>query len=86
MDARELHYSMVIQWEPTDGIYVVTVPELPGCVTHGGGYEEAVRQGLDAIATWVTGEDEASLPPPNIYHLDEPGSDEAGARPQYRPQ
>ena len=39
------HYSMVIQWDPRDDIYVVTVPELPGCRTHGKTYKKAVRQG-----------------------------------------
>ncbi len=35
-------YSMNIQYDPVDRIYVVTVPELPGCRTHGKTYEEAV--------------------------------------------
>jgi len=47
------HYSMLIQWDKDDRIYVVTVPELPGCMTHGKTYEEAVRQGQDAIASWI---------------------------------
>ncbi len=51
--ASAYHYSMVIQWDPRDNIYIVTVPELEGCVTHGATYEEAVRQGQDAIETWI---------------------------------
>ena len=47
------HYSMIIQWDPRDKIYVVTVPELPGCMTHGNTYEEAVKQGQDAIESWI---------------------------------
>ena len=47
------HYSMLLQWDPEDGIYVVTVPELPGCMSHGATYVEAVRQGQDAIDSWV---------------------------------
>jgi predicted RNase H-like HicB family nuclease len=47
------HYSMVIAWSDEDGAYIVTVPELPGCVTHGATYEEAVRQGQDAIDSWI---------------------------------
>jgi predicted RNase H-like HicB family nuclease len=46
-------YSMNIQYDPVDQIYVVTVPELPGCRTHGKTYEEAVRQGRDAISSWI---------------------------------
>ena len=51
--AEASRYSMVLEWDPADRIYVVTVPELPGCMTHGATQEEAVRQGLDAIATWL---------------------------------
>lgn len=62
-----MHYSMDIRWDPRDDIYVVTVPELHGCVTHGATYEEAVAQGRDAIDTWVDGEDPATLPAPRFY-------------------
>jgi len=51
MDA--LRYSMLIQWSDEDEAYIVTVPELPGCKTHGSTYEEAVQQGKDAIETWI---------------------------------
>ncbi len=47
------HYSMIIQWDDEDKIYVVTVPELPGCRTHGHTYEEAVQQGQDTIESWI---------------------------------
>lgn len=47
------HYSMVIQWSDDDDAYIVLVPELPGCITHGATYEEAVRQGQDAIESWI---------------------------------
>ncbi len=47
------HYSLILEWDPDDRIYVVTVPELPGCQTHGKTLEEAVRQGRDAIESWV---------------------------------
>lgn len=66
-----MHYSMIIQWEPTGQIYVVTVPELEGCVTHGKTYEEAVHQGMDVIDAWVIGEDPATLPVPSYYPLDD---------------
>jgi|SRR6266566_7348427 len=61
-------YSMNIQYDPVDRIYVVTVPELPGCRTPGKTYEEAVRQGRDAIASWI---DDAiasgdPIPPPRV--------------------
>lgn len=53
MNKEYEHYSMVIQWDDIDDIYIVTVPELPGCRTHGKTYEEAIQQGKDAIESWI---------------------------------
>jgi predicted RNase H-like HicB family nuclease len=50
---ESMHYSMNIQWDNDDKIFVATIPELPGCVTHGKTYEEAVQQGKDAIESWL---------------------------------
>jgi predicted RNase H-like HicB family nuclease len=47
------HYSMLIQWDPRDNIYVVTVPELYGCRTHGDTYEEAIKNALELIELWI---------------------------------
>lgn len=62
-------YSMIIEWSDEDRAYIVTVPELPGCRTHGFSYEEAARQGKDAIETWVdiAREDHESLPQPRDF-------------------
>jgi predicted RNase H-like HicB family nuclease len=61
---NELHYSMNIQWDDEDHIFVVTVPELPGCMTHGKTYEEAVKQGIDAIESWIQVARELGRPVP----------------------
>lgn len=60
------HYSMLLEWDPEDRIYVVSVPELPGCHAHGATYEEAARKGRDALITWVDGARHFgdSVPPP----------------------
>jgi predicted RNase H-like HicB family nuclease len=50
---KESHYTMIIQWDDDDKIFVVSVPELPGCMTHGETYEEAVKQGKEAIEGWL---------------------------------
>ncbi|HEY5001556.1 MAG TPA: type II toxin-antitoxin system HicB family antitoxin [Ktedonobacteraceae bacterium] len=47
------HYSMLIQWDDDDKIYVVSVPELPGCKTHGKTREEAIKNGLEVIELWL---------------------------------
>ncbi len=64
MSEQYEHYSMIIQWSDEDNAYIVTVPELPGCRTHGKTYEEALRQGQDAIATWIDGSRDLGLPIP----------------------
>lgn len=58
------HYSMVIQWSERDQAYIATVPELPGCKTHGTTYEEAVHQAQDAIESWIEGSKAFGLPIP----------------------
>jgi antitoxin HicB len=64
-----LHYSMIIEWDNDDKIFVVTVPELPGCRTHGHTYEEAIQQGQEAIEGWImtARADGATIPPPRNY-------------------
>ncbi len=43
------HYSMAIQWDTRDNIYVVTVPER-GCRTHGETYNEAIKNALEVLS------------------------------------
>lgn len=47
------HYAMIIDWSDADQAYLVTVPDLPGCRTHGESYADAARKGQDAIDGWV---------------------------------
>lgn len=47
------HYSMVIQWDDEDQIYIISVPELPGAKTHGKTYEEAIKNVLEVIELWI---------------------------------
>jgi antitoxin HicB len=65
-------YSMVIQWSDEDQAYLVSLPEWEGRVsnpvTHGDTYEEAARNGLDAVTAlseWTLKEGR-TLPAPNI--------------------
>lgn len=62
-------YSMVIEWSDEDAACILTVPELPGCRTHGSTYEEAVRQGQDAIISWIGARRASgrSIPAPRIF-------------------
>ena len=64
-------YSMTIEWEPEGAVFVVTVPELPGCQTHGETRPEAVRQGAEAIAGWIESASAMGdpIPPPKVFDL-----------------
>lgn len=51
--ARVLKYTAV--FEPAEeGGYVVTVPALPGCITEGDTFEEAVAMVKDAIEGYLS--------------------------------
>lgn len=45
--------SEEIAWSDEDRVYIVTVPELPNCITHGATHAEAVEMGERAIATFL---------------------------------
>jgi predicted RNase H-like HicB family nuclease len=62
------HYSMVIQWSVPDNTYIVTVPELPGCKTHGDTYEEALKNGQEVLELWIEAHEESGrpVPPPRV--------------------
>ena len=54
---ERLHYSILVQWSEEDQSYLVTLPEWEGRVfnpvTHGQTYEEAIKQGQEALAALV---------------------------------
>ena len=58
------HYSIIIQWSNEDQVYIATVPELPGCKTHGRTYEEALKQAQYAIEGWIDFAKELGRPIP----------------------
>ncbi|MGH2509107.1 MAG: type II toxin-antitoxin system HicB family antitoxin [Ktedonobacteraceae bacterium] len=68
MIPQSKRYSMIIQWSDVDQAYIVTIPELPGCRTHGSTYEEAIQQGQDAVESWLMAAlaDNDPIPDPQI--------------------
>lgn len=46
-------YEIIIYWSIEDGVFVAEVPELPGCMAHGGTEGSALRNVQDAIQLWV---------------------------------
>lgn len=61
-------YEMRISWDNADGIFVVEVPELPGCMAHGATRGEAVANAEDAISAWIEVAQETGqvVPEPNV--------------------
>jgi len=39
-----MQYSILIQYDDTDNIYVASIPELKGCMAHGYTREEAMNE------------------------------------------
>ena len=50
---NESQYEMIIYWDNQDKIFVVDVPELPGCMAHGKSKNEAIQNAEDAINLWI---------------------------------
>lgn len=48
-----LKYQMQIVWSQDDQAFLVTVPELPGCMADGETYEQAVINAQASIARWI---------------------------------
>jgi predicted RNase H-like HicB family nuclease len=80
------HYSVIMEWDPEDRVYVVTVPELPGCMTHGATLEEAARQAKDAIESWIDAAREwgRTVPEPSYFDVDSSSNIGHSALGQYK--
>ncbi len=62
----ESKYGIILYWDKDDEIFVVEVPELPGCMAHGNTKSEAVESAEAAISLWLetAREDGAEIPEP----------------------
>lgn len=48
-----MKYEMIISWSDDDQAFIVEVPDLPGCMSDGATYEEAVRNAQEAMVVWI---------------------------------
>lgn len=70
-DHREVFmskYSMVMSWSEEDQAYIVSVPELSGCMADGKTPEEAVKI---VIQEWIETalEDGEEIPEPHLFSM-----------------
>ncbi len=63
---NESQYELIIFWDNQDKIFVVDVPELPGCMAHGKSKKETVNNAENAIKFWIktAKEDGIDIPEP----------------------
>lgn len=52
-DYLRLNYTMEVIKDPDEGGFVVSFPELPGCLTCGQTLENALANALDAKKAWL---------------------------------
>ena len=77
MDCKEgsnmSKYSMVMSWSEEDQAYIVSVPELPGCMEDGKTPEEAVKNTEIVISEWIETalEDGEEIPEPHLFSMSE---------------
>jgi predicted RNase H-like HicB family nuclease len=48
-----IKYEVIIYWSDEDEAFIAEVPELPGCMAHGGTQEAALGSAQDAIRLWI---------------------------------
>ena len=63
-------YSVLIQYDNIDDIYVASIPELQGCTAHGRTQEEAFREVNIVRDMWIeTAKEEGVLiPEPPLFN------------------
>lgn len=71
--SERLRYSILVEWSDDDQAYLVTLPEWDdrvfNPVTHGDTYEEAIKNGREALGALIASSlrhDEA-LPEPRVF-------------------
>lgn len=62
-------YYKVLFEPQEEGGYTVTVPSLPGCISEGDTYEEALTNIKDAMALYIDSLEDDGLPIPEENHL-----------------
>lgn len=70
-DYMKLPYRMEVTEDPTEGGFVVSFPDLKGCITCADTVEKAVKAASDAKRAWL----EAAIE--DGYDIPEPSTDDA---------
>lgn len=62
-------YSVFIQYDPIDNIFIASIPELPGCMADGKTKEEALKEIEVVRDMWIECalQDGEKIPEPSLY-------------------
>lgn len=69
-DYMAMSYRMEIIEDKTEGGFVASYPELPGCITCGETVESAVANALDAKKAWIEAAIEAGVKIPEPDNIE----------------
>lgn len=66
-----VEYSIFIKYDPSDQIFVASIPELPGCMAHGKTKEQALKEVEIAKELWseTALEDGEEIPEPSLFSM-----------------
>jgi len=64
-----IEYSVTIQYDKKDNIYIARIPELRGCVAHGDTREDSLKELAVAYELWIETAKEVGeeIPKPIMY-------------------
>jgi predicted RNase H-like HicB family nuclease len=64
-----MKHSILIQYDERDNIYVASIPELRGCISHGNTPEDAIAELHTAMELWLETalENGTEIPCPQVY-------------------
>jgi predicted RNase H-like HicB family nuclease len=60
----KIKYELIIYWSEVDQVFIVEVPELPGCASDGETYQEAIKNAEVIIQQWIATAQELGRPIP----------------------
>lgn len=46
-------YEYILYWSDEDQIFIVEIPQLPGCIAHGKTQESALKNAKQAAQLWL---------------------------------
>ena len=59
-----IRYEVIIYWSSEDQVFIVEVPELPGCMADGATYQDALTNAQVIIQEWIETARELGRPIP----------------------